>query len=152
MFFISKTVINSTLNVGLIGAGRIGRLHAEHLSNRIPNVKLLMVTDANESAARDCANQFQIPECGSDLQKLIQHPDIRAVVVCSPTNTHSAIIQAAAAARKHIFCEKPIDTDLRRIDEGVQRDRAAPSDGIGNRAVEGERAGGNWYVGSDGAG
>jgi myo-inositol 2-dehydrogenase/D-chiro-inositol 1-dehydrogenase len=78
-----------------------------------------MVTDANETAARDCANKFQIPECGTDFRKLIQHPDIRAVVICSPTNTHSAIIQAAAAAGKHIFCEKPLDTDLTRIDQVI---------------------------------
>ena len=111
---------NSTLTIGLIGAGRIGKLHAEHLSNRIPNVNVLMVADANESAARDCANKFQIPEYGNDLQKIIQHPDIHALVVCSPTHTHSAIIQAAAAARKHIFCEKPIDTDLGRIDQVLE--------------------------------
>jgi len=110
---------NSVLNIGLIGAGRIGRLHAEHLSNQIPNVKLRMITDANESVARECAARFHIPEWATDLQKIIQHADIDAIVVCSPTNTHSDIIQAASAAGKHIFCEKPVDVDLKRIDQAL---------------------------------
>jgi len=111
---------DSALNIGLIGAGRIGRLHAEHLCCRIPSAKLLMLTDTNGAAAHDCAEKFGIPEWGTDLQKIIHHPDIQAVVVCSPTNTHSAIIEAAAAAGKHIFCEKPIDVELSRIDQALQ--------------------------------
>jgi len=110
---------NSVLNIGLIGAGRIGRLHAEHLCCRIPSAKLLMLTDTNGAAARDCAEKFGVPEWGTDLQKIIHHKDIHAVVICSPTSTHSAIIEAAAAAGKHIFCEKPIDVELSRIDQAL---------------------------------
>ena len=108
------------LNVGLIGAGRIGRLHAEHLCRRIPEARLLLVTDINESAARDCAQRFQIPEWGTDYRKVIDHPEIQAVVICSSTDTHTTIIEAAAGSGKHIFCEKPIDVDLNRIDRALR--------------------------------
>jgi len=104
------------LKLGLIGAGRIGKLHAENLAFRIPGAGLLMVTDVNEAAANECAQRLSVPFSGKDYQEIITHPEIQAVVICSPTDTHAAIIQAAAAAGKHIFCEKPIDMDLGRID------------------------------------
>jgi myo-inositol 2-dehydrogenase / D-chiro-inositol 1-dehydrogenase len=110
----------STLKIGLIGAGRIGRLHAEHLAFRLPEAKLLMITDVQESAAQECAQRFGVPDWGADYQQIICHPEIQAVVVCSPTDTHAEIIQAAAAAKKHIFCEKPIDVDLGRIDRTLE--------------------------------
>src|SRR5204863_4130462 len=65
------------LTVGLIGGGRIGRLHAEHLSCRIPQARLLKITDVNEEAARDCAQRFGIPEWGTDSQELISRPEIQ---------------------------------------------------------------------------
>jgi myo-inositol 2-dehydrogenase/D-chiro-inositol 1-dehydrogenase len=112
---------NTGLNLGLIGAGRIGKLHAEHLAYRIPGARLSMITDVNESAARECAQRLGVPSSGSDYRAILADPGVQAVVICSPTDTHAEIIQTAAAAGKHIFCEKPIDLDLARID----RTRAA---------------------------
>jgi myo-inositol 2-dehydrogenase/D-chiro-inositol 1-dehydrogenase len=109
----------SPLNLGIIGAGRIGQLHAANLRNRIPGARLLMVTDAIAAAAEACATKLGIPAHGTDYKKVLSHPDIHAVVICSPTDTHTEIIQAAAAAGKHIFCEKPIDVDLARIDAAL---------------------------------
>ncbi len=110
----------NSLNLGLIGAGRIGRLHAEHLCRRIPEARLLAVTDVNEAAAHDCAAQLGLPQWGGDYRKLLDDPRIHAVVICSSTDTHTPLIEAAAAAGKHIFCEKPIDSDLGRIDRALQ--------------------------------
>jgi myo-inositol 2-dehydrogenase/D-chiro-inositol 1-dehydrogenase len=107
------------LKLGLVGAGRIGRLHAEHLQHRIPGATLAVVTDVNESAARACAQQFNIPEAAADHRAILDRTDISAVVICSSTDTHTRIIEDTAAARKHIFCEKPIDTDLARIDRAL---------------------------------
>lgn len=107
------------LQLGLIGTGRIGRVHAEHLSRRLPGVKLVMVSDVNEASARECAAQFQVPEANGDFRRLLERPDIHAVVICSSTDTHAEIIEAAAGAGKHVFCEKPIDFDLRRIDHAL---------------------------------
>jgi myo-inositol 2-dehydrogenase/D-chiro-inositol 1-dehydrogenase len=108
------------LTVGLIGGGRIGRLHAEHLSCRISQARLLKITDVIESEAQACAQRFGIPEWGTDSQELISRPEIQAVVICSPTETHAELIGAAAAAGKQVFCEKPIDVDLARIDQTLQ--------------------------------
>jgi myo-inositol 2-dehydrogenase/D-chiro-inositol 1-dehydrogenase len=112
----SGATTSKPVNIGLIGAGRIGRLHAEHLSQRIANARLVALVDVNEAAARECAARFAVPEWGTDYQKVLKHPDIQAVVICSPTDTHAALIEGAAAAGKDIFCEKPVDVDLARID------------------------------------
>ena len=108
------------LKAGLIGAGRIGRLHAEHLNGRIPHARLEMVVDANGAAARECAQKLGLPKWGTNYHELIEQRDIDAVIICSPTDTHAELIQAAARAGKHIFCEKPIDVDLPRIDSTLQ--------------------------------
>jgi myo-inositol 2-dehydrogenase/D-chiro-inositol 1-dehydrogenase len=113
------------LKVGLIGAGRIGRLHAENLQRRLPNVDLVMVTDIDVGAARDCATRFGISESGPDYRRILERTDVRAVVVCSPTDTHTRIIEEAAAVGKHVFCEKPIDSDLGRIDRALAAVRTA---------------------------
>jgi len=105
--------------MGLIGAGRIGRLHAEHLTSRIPSADLVMVADPFEEAARSCAERYGIPSYGRDYRAVLDHPDIQAVVICSSTDTHARIIEEAAQAGKHIFCEKPIALDLPSIDQAL---------------------------------
>lgn len=113
------------LTLGLIGAGRIGRVHAEHLACRLPAAELIAVADVNPVAAKDCAAQFRIAAHTADYREVLANPRIQAVVVCSSTDTHTEVIQAAAAAGKHIFCEKPIDPDLRRIDAALAAVRQA---------------------------
>lgn len=107
------------LNLGLIGAGRIGQVHANHLTTRIPAARLLMVADAYEPAARACAERFGIPAFDQDYHAVLDHPDIQAVVICSSTDTHAQIIEEAARAGKHIFCEKPIALNLTSIDRAL---------------------------------
>ena len=108
-----------TLKIGLIGAGRIGRLHAEHLTSRIPSADLVMVADPFEEAARSCAERYAIPCYGRDYRAVLDRPDIQAVVICSSTDTHAQIIEEAAQAGKHVFCEKPIALDLPSIDQAL---------------------------------
>nr|BBH95975.1 inositol 2-dehydrogenase [Thermogemmatispora argillosa] len=107
------------LTVGLIGAGRIGRLHAHHLTTRIPRAHLLVVADASMEAAESCASEYGIPHFCSDYRELLADPRIEAVLICSPTNTHAQLIEEAAQARKHIFCEKPLALDLATIDRAL---------------------------------
>jgi len=107
------------VNIGLIGAGRIGKMHAEHLAFRIPDANLLAVADVFVKAAEKCAADYQIPAAFQDYHRILDNPDIDAVVICSSTDTHAQIIEEAAAAGKHIFCEKPIDFDLERIDRAL---------------------------------
>jgi len=104
------------INVGLIGAGRIGQVHAEHLAYRIPEANLLAVSDIFIDAAERLAANFQIPSVYKDHRYIMEDSSIDAVIICSSTDTHAHMIDEAAAAGKHIFCEKPIDHDLDKID------------------------------------
>jgi myo-inositol 2-dehydrogenase/D-chiro-inositol 1-dehydrogenase len=107
------------VNVGLIGAGRIGRVHAEILAYRIPEANLVAVSDIFLEAAEKCAADFQIPSVFQDHRPILEDANIDAVVICSSTNTHAQFISEAAAAGKHIFCEKPIALDLEKIDQAL---------------------------------
>lgn len=111
--------MSKKLNIGLIGAGRIGQVHAEHLAFRIPEANLLMVTDVNRAAAESCAERFSIPEVAESYEAILNDPRIDAVVICSSTDTHARIMEEAAQAGKHIFCEKPIDHSLSKIDRAL---------------------------------
>jgi len=104
------------VNIGLIGAGRIGKLHAQHLAFRIPDANLLAVADLFVEGAEKCAADCRIPSAFKDYRRILDNSDIDAVVICTSTDTHAQIIEEAAAAGKHIFCEKPLDLDLARID------------------------------------
>ncbi len=108
-----------SLKLGLIGAGRIGHLHAEHLTSRIRSAELVMVADIFEEAARECAKRYAIPDFSQDYHDVLAHPDIQAVVICSSTSTHAHIIEEAVQAGKHIFCEKPIALDLPSLDRAL---------------------------------
>lgn len=108
------------LTVGLIGTGRIGRVHAEHLAYRFPNVKLEAICDVNLASAQECAARYNVSQVFDSAAPILANEQIDAVVICSSTNTHAQLIQEAAAAGKHIFCEKPIDYDLGRIDKTLQ--------------------------------
>ncbi|NIO71448.1 MAG: inositol 2-dehydrogenase [Anaerolineae bacterium] len=108
------------VNVGIIGAGRIGKLHAENLAYRVPEAKIIAIADIFLEAAEKCAADFQIPSAVKDYREIMENPDIEAVIICSSTDTHARMIEEAAAAGKHIFCEKPIDFDLVRIDRALE--------------------------------
>src|SRR5262245_33554320 len=114
-----RPVASKILNIGLIGAGRIGKLHAENIATRIRSARLAAVADVNLQPAREVAERFNIRTATADYRDLLADGSINAVVICSATNTHALIIQEAAAAGKHIFCEKPIDFDLQRIPQEV---------------------------------
>jgi myo-inositol 2-dehydrogenase / D-chiro-inositol 1-dehydrogenase len=109
-----------TLNIGVIGAGRIGKLHADNLVNRVAGARVLAIADVVPEAANVAAAKLNIPLATADYREILANPDIQAVAICSATDTHSQIIIEAAQSGKHIFCEKPIDYDLSRIDAALQ--------------------------------
>lgn len=108
-----------SLKIGLIGAGRIGSLHAKHLASHIPSSEVVVVADTFEDAARQCAERYAIPSYVQDYHRVLEREDVQAVVICSSTDTHARIIEEAALAGKHIFCEKPIALDLASIDRAL---------------------------------
>ena len=107
------------VNIGVIGVGRIGRLHARNLKYQVPGSKVLAVADIFEKSAREVASQLEIPIAEKDYRVLLENKDIDAVVICSSTDTHAQIISEAAQAGKHIFCEKPIALDIDKIDQAI---------------------------------
>ena len=111
--------MSSTVDMGIIGAGRIGRLHAQQLAYRMPETSVLAVSDIVLQSAQACADEYGIPIATQDHREIMDNPDIQAVVICSSTDTHAQMIEEAAAAGKHIFCEKPIALDLDRIDRAL---------------------------------
>lgn len=104
------------LRIGIIGAGRIGKVHAETLSFRLPEAVPASITDVNGVSAKEVAERCGISRVARDSSELINDPAIDAVLICSPTETHADLVMQAARAGKHIFCEKPIDRSLARID------------------------------------
>ena len=109
--------MSKKLRVAVIGAGRIGKLHANNLKTRVPGAELVAVSDVYEPAAKELAENLGIPYFTNDYKKVLADPDVDAVFICSSTDTHSPISIEAARAGKHIFCEKPIDHDLDKIRE-----------------------------------
>ena len=115
------------IRVGLIGTGRIGRMHADHLAFRVPEACLVAVADLNREAAEMCARACGISDVTEDYRDILARSDVDAVAICTSSPTHTEIIEDSAAAGKHIFCEKPIDIVLPRIDRAIY---AAESAGV----------------------
>jgi myo-inositol 2-dehydrogenase/D-chiro-inositol 1-dehydrogenase len=105
------------IRVGVIGTGRIGKLHIEHLAQDIPEADLVALCSLDRPSMDSFAKQFNVAQTTEDYTELLADPEIDAVLVTSATNTHVEISQAAAKAGKHIFCEKPIALDLKQIDD-----------------------------------
>ncbi len=110
---------NETLRFGVIGAGRIGKIHAENLATRIPGVEVVAIADPNIAAARELAERLHVGKATATYRELLGDPTIDAVAICSSTDTHAPILIEAAAAGKQIFCEKPIHYQLERIDAAL---------------------------------
>ena len=111
--------MKNKIRVGLVGAGRIGRVHAENLAYRIPEAELVAVSDIFVEAAETLAAELQVPGVYQEPQRILDDESIDAVLICSSTDTHAQIIEAAAIAGKQIFCEKPIALDLAKIDRAL---------------------------------
>jgi myo-inositol 2-dehydrogenase / D-chiro-inositol 1-dehydrogenase len=111
--------VKGKLNVGIIGAGRIGKVHANTLAFRLPEAVPFAITDIDQEAARSVAQRCGIPNVAERSEDILGDARIDAVLICSSTNTHADLIIAAAEAGKHIFCEKPIDHTLSKIDRAL---------------------------------
>jgi myo-inositol 2-dehydrogenase/D-chiro-inositol 1-dehydrogenase len=113
------------LHVGIIGAGRIGRVHAETLAFRLPEAKTIAITDLNNEAAQALAERCGIPKVAASADEILGDKTIDAVLICTSTPTHADLIVRAAKASKHIFCEKPIALELDKIDTALAAVKAA---------------------------
>src|SRR5205823_9307752 len=101
---------------GVVGVGRIGRMHADILARQVPGAALAMVQDAHRDSARAVAETLGVPAADA-LDELLG--DVDAVAICTSTDTHADLIVAAAEAGKAIFCEKPVSLDLAEVDRAL---------------------------------
>jgi myo-inositol 2-dehydrogenase/D-chiro-inositol 1-dehydrogenase len=101
-----------TVRFGLLGAGRIGKVHAKAVAGNAA-ARLTAIADAAEKVAADLASTYDAQVCTID--GIEKDGDIDAVIICTPTDTHADLIERFARAGKAIFCEKPIDLDIGRV-------------------------------------
>ena len=107
------------IKIGVIGAGRIGKVHVATLAIGVPEAEVTAITDTDKDKAVSLADAYGIKTIAGDYKEIINNPDVEAIVICSPTDTHAKYIIEAARAGKHIFCEKPVDLSLEVIQSAL---------------------------------
>jgi len=114
-----------SIRVGLIGAGRMGKVFANTLAFSVAEVDLIAIADRDPNIAREAASRYGARLHFTDYSQLLEREDIEAVVIATPTSTHPEVIQAAAAAGKHVFSEKPLAQSLPECDQAIAAAAAA---------------------------
>ena len=107
------------VRIGIIGAGRIGKVHAATLAFQVNEAEPVAITDVNRAEADALAAKCGISKVAASAEELIADKSIEAVLICSSTDTHADLVVRAAEAGKHIFCEKPVDLTLAKIDRAL---------------------------------
>ncbi|NRR32608.1 Gfo/Idh/MocA family oxidoreductase [Oxalobacteraceae bacterium] len=102
----------STLNVAVVGLGRLGQRHAENLAQRVPGANLVAVCSPVEKELEWARNTLGVQQCYADYAALLARPEVQAVFLVTPTSLHAQQIIAALKAGKHVFCEKPLSLNL----------------------------------------
>lgn len=104
------------VRLGIIGAGRIGKVHTESICNYVKNAKVKTIADPfMTEEIKEWAKDMGVENVVTDYKEILADGEIDAVLICSSTNTHSPISVEAIEAGKHVFCEKPIDHDIEKI-------------------------------------
>lgn len=108
------------IKIGIIGAGRIGKVHTTSICTRVKNAEIKTIADPfmNEETAK-WAKSMGVENTTKDYKEILADPEIEAVLICSSTDTHSPISVEAIKAGKHVFCEKPIDHDVTKIKDVI---------------------------------
>jgi len=113
------------VRIGIIGLGRIGKIHAENLRYRDDAVLVAASDPFLTAETREWAARIGVRRLEKDSGAVVGAPDIDAVLICSPTDTHVPLIEQAAAYGKHIFCEKPVSLDVRETARALEKVRQA---------------------------
>ena len=104
------------VKLGIIGAGRIGKVHMESICTQVPNAKVKIVADPFMDAEKEAwAKKKGVEQVTKDYHEILDDPEIDAVLICSSTDTHASISMEAIEAGKHVFCEKPVDHSIEKI-------------------------------------
>ena len=109
------------VTLGIIGAGRIGKVHTESITNYVKNARVKTIADPfMTDELKEWANGMGVENAITDYKEILADEEIDAVLICSSTDTHSIISVEAIEAGKHVFCEKPIDHDIEKIKKVIQ--------------------------------
>ena len=117
--------MSGRLNVGAIGLGRLGRVYAQDLAQRVPNARLVAVADQKAELAEQFARDFDVPKWYKSHQELLADKDEEAVAVVTSTSTHKEVVLDAVRNGKAVFCEKPIAMSLEEAREMLETVEAA---------------------------
>lgn len=114
------------MKVGVIGAGRIGKVHIKNISQCVPELKIKTVADPfmNEETEK-YVKSYGVENATKSVEDILNDSEIEAVIICSSTDTHSKYIVESAKAGKHIFCEKLVDYDLKKVNEAINSAKEA---------------------------
>ena len=108
-----------TVNFGILGAGRIAKIHCENIFNN-PKAKIIKIYDINNKFSKSLAKKYNTYSCSTDLD-IFKDPNINAIVVASSTPTHIKYLDLAKQYNKDVYCEKPIHLDLKTVDACLKR-------------------------------
>jgi myo-inositol 2-dehydrogenase / D-chiro-inositol 1-dehydrogenase len=109
-----------SLNMALIGAGRIGSFHAETMARRLHNARLVAIADPAPGAARKLADALDCDVAYTDPAEVFADPNVDAVLIATPARFHTPLAVSAANAGKHVFCEKPMALTIAEADSVIE--------------------------------
>ncbi|WP_165852241.1 inositol 2-dehydrogenase [Chryseobacterium pennae] len=107
--------MNNKLKIGIIGLGRIGQVHLAALKT-LKDVDVVAISDISPDLIKKTVEEYQIPNFYTDYRLLLHQKDIDAVWICSPTTYHFTQVKEALDNNKFVFCEKPLDAELSKIE------------------------------------
>ena len=107
------------ITIGIIGGGRIGRMHAGTIYTGMQDVIIKYVSDIYPQAAQQWGPMYGVQNVVSDAEIVFNDPEVQAVLICTSTDTHADYIIRAAECDKDIYCEKPIDLSVEKIERAL---------------------------------
>ena len=104
-----------TVKVGSVGLGRLGYEHAKNLATQVPGCELAAICDVDENRVKEVAAELGVPYTYTDFEEMCRNPELDAIVIVSPSFLHCQQIEIAMNNGKHVFCEKPVDHSIEKI-------------------------------------
>ncbi|MER2134689.1 MAG: Gfo/Idh/MocA family oxidoreductase [Arthrobacter sp.] len=120
MAYVSRSSpLQTPIRLAVVGSGWMGAFHAETAATRLGGVQLEAIADPALASAVELAERLGITKVTADPADVLADPEVDGVIIAAPARFHSSLISAAAAAGKHVFCEKPAATSLAELDAAL---------------------------------
>lgn len=108
------------INIGIVGIGRMGKIHLDNIYNHVKDVEVVAIVDKNLEQIRESIGGYKVKYVLDSYEDMLNISEIDTVVISSPTDTHTEYIEMAAKSGKQIFSEKPLDLDLARAKDTLK--------------------------------